>query len=367
MSEGGHLRIAIEGLVDFLNIDLNSHIQLENNSQIKLAVASDLGSIQVLIPYSTVETGHHKLALFRLNCCQLQNGLPEIIKLYLRTAYFREIAVNLRFGFEGLRMSFVDMKRKIKGFLVDLDLEDDPAILLKLREYIRVGRQDPRLNDFFKNLSVNKLSETRNNIVTFIRNCRNIFIESFRPGLSRMMVLLSYMISARPGLFETVEQLVKQALFVTDAFVSKSLAKEIQMRNFFTFLYISKLKTINPKKVNEYEDESFSNEHLDHYLLLETLNAKECLYLEDLSQIIMESRVKRDQDLEPKEDTFGNALTQPMINPDMEDEFNNLIQDLGLNSSEISSNKDKLYEHSLWNNGYNNQQVTVLILYATNL
>jgi hypothetical protein len=273
-----------------------------------------------------------KLTQLGLDLSSLKSSLPEILRLMTRAAYFREIAVNLRVCYEKMRMSFQDIQRKIKAFLMDLELEEDPMVLIKLKQFISTGTQTEKINDFFKNLSVKKISETRKFLSDFIIDIRSLLLDTFKAGLSRMMVLLSFMKSAQPGLFDSLDELVQQAYFVVDAIISRTVAKEIQIRNFCTFLYRSKLKTIAPKKVCEYEDEKMSNERLDHLQLMNFLESKESLYLKDLLDIIVKSKLSGDFS-QKHSPTFKEHLTTNLEKNNLDADFENLLKEIDINAS----------------------------------
>ena len=339
--ESGVVHFSVDGLVDLFSVDLNSHIQLENVHKIKVSLASDFSSLQVLVPYTLANSDQVKLTLLGLDLSSLKSSFPEIVRLMTRAAYLREIAVNLRFCYEKMRMSFQDIQRKIKGFLMDLEMEDDPLILLKLKQFISTGNQNEKINDFFKNLSVKKIGEMRETVGSFLKDCRGLLLDTFKAGLSRMLVVLSFLKSARPGLFDPLDSLVRQAFFLVDSIISKSVAKEIQMRNFFIFLYRSKLKTISPKKVCEYEDENLSGERLDHLQLLRLLSSSDSLYLKDFLSLIERSQLTGDfrQTHSP---LFKENLDKGFQNQQIEKEFEDLMNDLHL---QLDSSNLKQFDH----------------------
>ena len=333
--ESGALNFSLDGLVDLFSLDLNSHIQFDKVHNVKVCLASDFSSLQVIVPYQLSSSKESKLAMLGLDFSTLKSNLPELLRLMTRATYFREIAVNLRFCYEKMRMSFQDIQRKIKGFLMDLELEDDPLVLLKLKQFISTGTQNEKINEFLRNLNIKKIAELRTTVGGFLSNCRSLLLDTFKTGLSRMLVILSFLKPTRPGLFDTLDETVKQALFVIDSIVSKSLAKEIQMRNFFTFLYQYKLKTISPKKVVEYENEELSRERLDHYQLLQLLTSKESLYLKDFLNFIEKTHLEANQQ-ERKADAFGEHMSAPFVNNQLEEAFDDLIQDLDITMPETS-------------------------------
>jgi hypothetical protein len=332
--KSGVLQFSIDGLVDLFCIDLNAHIELDKIEETKVCLASDFSSLQVIVPYQIGNSDESKLTMLGLDMSSLKSSLPEIIRLMTRAAYFREIAVNLRFCYEKMRMSFQDMQRKIKGFLLDLELEDDPLALIKLKQFISTGVQNEKINEFFKNLNIKKIIEMRENVGSFLSDCRALLLDTFKAGLSRMLVLLSVMKPAKPGLFDSLDQTVRQAYFVLDSIISRSLGKEIQMRNFFTFLYQSKLKTISPKKVVEYEDESMSSERLDHYQLLQLLTSKESLYLKDFLSLIENIKLQPKSE-NKKTNLFSEKMQTPFSNKDIDQQFEDLLSDLKLDNTTL--------------------------------
>lgn len=330
--DSGEVHLSIDGLVDFFAVDLKKHVQLDSVEQTKVQLAADFSSLQVLVPYALANSQEVKLTILGLDLLPLKSSLPEILRLMIRAAYFREIAVNLRFCYEKMRMSFQDIQRKIKGFLMELDLEEDPMILYRLKQFVVTGTQNEKINEFFKNLSVKKIGEIRESVGNFVRDVRALLLDTFKIGLSRMMVLLSFMKSARPGLFDSLEDLVRGAYFVLDSIVSKTLAKEIQIRNFFIFLYRSKLKTISPKKVCEYEDEALSSERLDHHQLLALLKSKESLYMKDLLEAIEKTRL-RPASPQQHSPTIRESLSQGSAGDVLDEEFQALMTDLDIDIS----------------------------------
>jgi hypothetical protein len=327
--DSGKVNFSINGLVDFFSIDLNTHIELDNIEKIKICLASDFSSLQILVPYQA-NSKEIKLTQLGLDLSALKSSLPEILRLMIRAAYFREIGVNLRVCYEKMRMSFGDVQRKVKGFLMDLELEDDPMMLSKLKQFIATGTQTEKINDFFKNLSVKKISQTRDYLSTFIKDLRALLLDTFKAGLSRMSVLLSFLKAAQPTLFDSLDQLVKQAFFVLDSIISKCVAKEIQIRNFCIFLYRSKLKTISPKKVCEYEDENLSSERLDHLQLMNLLESKESLYLKDLLEIIVKTKMSGDFS-QKHSPTFAENLTAGFNDKNLDKDFQDLLKEIDIN------------------------------------
>ena len=306
----------------------------------------------------------------------------------LRMAYFREMSVSLRMAFESVRMSFKDIERKIRQFLHDLKVEDDINVFEKLQAFVRSGEQDPLLAEFFRNISTKQLTEIRKNVNHFLASLRDMLSGTFRPGLSRLLCLSSlisrYMLadidnsaeSAKPGqdLGREVDHLVETAVSLIDALVARTVSKQIEMNNFYVFLYRSRLKTLSPKKVSEYEDVFFDSQRLDMHLLLKTLKGKESLYMRDLAGCLSSIKLAKVEESNIKESFLGQRLGCL----DLEQELAGLergVEDLVLEASQsnlleeeescqgiTSSLEEDVGYHGLWARGEAQEVILSVVL-----
>lgn len=294
-------------------------------------------------------------------------------------------------AFESVRMSFKDIERKIRQFLHDLKVEDDLNVFEKLQVFVRCGEQDPLLAEFFRNISTKQLTEIRKNVNLFLKDLRDMFAGTFRPGLSRLLCLSSlisrYMLAhddnsdenaqSNHQLGRQVDHLVETAVCLLDALVARTVSKQIEMNNFFVFLYRSRLKTLSPKKVSEYEDAFFESQRLDMHLLLKTLKGKESLYMRDLAGCLSSIKLANIKESNIAETFLGQRLG--CLN--LEQELAGLergVEDLALEASQsnlleeeetsqgiTSSLEEDVGYHGLWARAGAQEVFFLVVIYPT--